>query len=136
MKTPSTNIHSSEKLQASSSNVMGSQDVRLKLGAWSLGFFQMLVLGIWSFAFCTHAFDPQVDSWFTTYSGKYARIYATDADKASGNAISTWSRGSISESTPAYCGVYMVAYSSSWVYFRSTGLASHVMGPWYQSSAH
>src|SRR5262252_1174206 len=25
--------------------------------------------------------DPQVDSWLTTYSGKYARIYATDADK-------------------------------------------------------
>jgi hypothetical protein len=80
--------------------------------------------------------DPVIDSWFTTCSGKYARIYATDADKASGNAVSTWSRGSISQTIPAYCGVYMVANSPSWVYIRSTGLASHIMGPWYLSSAH
>src|SRR5215475_6696444 len=79
--------------------------------------------------------DPRVDSWFTTYSGKYARIYATDADKNSGNAVNTWSRGSISQTIPAYCGIYFVGSSASWVYIRSTGLASHIMGPWYLNTA-
>lgn len=83
----------------------------------------------------SHA-DPLIDSWFTTYSGKYARVYATDADKNSGNAVSTWSRGSISQTIPAYCGVYFVGSSASWVYIRSTGLASHIMGPWYLNAAH
>src|SRR4051812_32842173 len=80
--------------------------------------------------------DPLIDSWFTTYSGKYARIYATDADKNSGNAVSTWSRGTISQTVPAYCGIYFVANSPSWVYIRSTGLASHTMGPWYLNAPH
>ena len=80
--------------------------------------------------------DPRIDSWFTTYSGKYARIYATDADKTSGNAVSTWNRGSINQSIPARCGVYFVGSSTSWVYIRSTGLGSHVMGPWYLNATH
>src|SRR5258708_6243763 len=80
--------------------------------------------------------DPLIDSWFTAFSGKYARIYATDADKSSGNAVSTWSRGSISQAIPAYCGIYYVAYSPSWVYVRSTGLATHIMGPWYLNAGH
>ena len=93
-----------------------------------------LVTALTLSAFTAQA-DPQIDSWFTTYSGKYARLYATDADKTSGNAVSTWSRGSISQSIPAYCGIYFVGYSSSWIYIRSTGLASHIMGPWYLNSA-
>ena len=51
------------------------------------------------------AADAQLDSWFTTYSGKYARLYTTDADKTSGNAVTTWSRGSTTQTLPAYCGV-------------------------------
>lgn len=31
--------------------------------------------------------DPLIDSWLTSYSGKYARVYLTDADKSSGNAV-------------------------------------------------
>ena len=81
------------------------------------------------------AADPRVDSWFTQYSAKYARLYATTADLASGNAVTSWSRGSLSQSLPAYCGVQEVYSSSSWVYIRSTGLGSHVMGPWYLNSA-
>src|SRR5256885_6963376 len=80
--------------------------------------------------------DPLVDSWLTTYSGKYARVYLTDADKTSGNAVSTWSRGSISQTIPAYCGIYFVGYSGSWVYIRSTGLASHTIGAWYFHAGH
>ena len=82
------------------------------------------------------AADPLIDSWFTTYSGKYARIYATDTDKNSGNPVSTWTRGAISQTIPARCGVYFVGSSAGWVYIRSTGLASHIMGPWYLNAAH
>ena len=80
--------------------------------------------------------DPRVDSWFTTYSGKYARLYATDADKTSGNAVATWSRNSLSQSSPAYSGVQAIYSSASWVYLRTSGLGAHVMGPWYLSAAH
>ncbi|MEO5803243.1 MAG: YHYH protein [Verrucomicrobiota bacterium] len=75
--------------------------------------------------------DSRIDSWLTTYSGKYARIYATTADLNSSNAVSTWSRNSLSQSLPAYCGVQEIYSSTSWVYIRSTGLGSQVMGPWY-----
>jgi hypothetical protein len=32
--------------------------------------------------------------------------------------------------------VQEVYSSSNWVYIRSTGLGSHVMGPWYLNAAH
>lgn len=79
--------------------------------------------------------DPLTDSWFTQYSRKYARIYATTTDLNSRNAVTTWSRGTVSQSLPAYCGVQEVYSSDSWVYIRSTGLGSHVMGPWYLNGA-
>ena len=81
------------------------------------------------------AADPRVDSWFTQYSAQYARLYATTVDLGSSSAVSTWSRGSLSQSIPAYCGVQEIYSSSNWVYIRSTGLGSHVMGPWYLNSA-
>ena len=81
------------------------------------------------------AADPHLGSWLTDYSGKYARVYLTDADRLAGNAVSTWSRGTISQALPAYCGVHEVAASSNWVYVRSTGLGSHTMGPWYMNAA-
>ena len=79
--------------------------------------------------------QPIVDSWFTANSGRYARIYTTDANKATGNAVTTWSNGSQSQNVPAYAGVQEIYSSSNWVYLRSTGLGSHVMGPWYLNAA-
>ena len=87
-------------------------------------------------SFTTHAQDPRTNSWFTTYSGKYARIYTTDANKTAGTAVSTWSNGTQNQSLPAYAGVQEVYSSASWVYIRSTGLGSHIMGPWYLNAAH
>jgi hypothetical protein len=81
------------------------------------------------------AADPRVDSWFIKYSAKYARVYATTADLNSGNAVTTWSRNSLNQSLPAYCGVQELYSSSSWTYLRTTGLGIHVMGPWYLNSA-
>ncbi len=81
------------------------------------------------------AADPRTDSWFTALSAKYARVYLTDTDRLTDNAVATWSRGTINQSLPAYCGVYEVASSANWAYVRTTGLGSHTMGPWYMNAA-
>lgn len=39
------------------------------------------------------------------------------------------------QSTPAYSGVHEVSSSASWVYIKTSGLASHLMGPWYLDQA-
>ena len=78
--------------------------------------------------------DPRTNSWLTTYSGKYARIYTTDANKTNGVTATTWSNGQQTQASPAYSGIQEVYYSASWVYIRSTGLGSHTMGPWYNDA--
>src|SRR6266496_925483 len=74
--------------------------------------------------------DPRTDSWFTAYSGMYARIYTNNAMKTSGTALTTWSNGSQTQSSPAYAGVQGVYSSSNWVYLQTSGLGQHTMGPW------
>ncbi|MDR3457601.1 MAG: YHYH protein [Verrucomicrobiae bacterium] len=74
--------------------------------------------------------DPQLTSWFTLDSGKAAQIYRTEAEKASGQTETTWSNGRNTQAQPAGCGVQEILSSSNWVYIRSTGLGSQVMGPW------
>ena len=80
--------------------------------------------------FAVRADDPRTNSWFTTYSGKYARSYTNAAAQTASNAVTTWGNGSQTQSAPAYCGVQSVYSSSNWVYFHTTGLASHTMGAW------
>jgi len=89
-----------------------------------------------AFAVTVHAVDPRTNSWFTTYAGKYARIYTSDVNKTNGNAATTWSTGNTSQVLPVYCGIQEVYSSSNWVYIRSSGLGSHVMGPWYLNAQH
>ena len=91
----------------------------------------LLALG---FTGTLRAADPRTDSWFTTYSAKYARIYTTDANKSSDTSVTTWSNGTQTQSSPAYAGVQEIYSSASWVYIRSTGLGSHIMGPWQNGS--
>lgn len=75
--------------------------------------------------------DPQLNSWYTDNSGKYARIFTTTANETAGASVTTWSRGAGVQTSPTYAGVNEISYSASWVYIRTTGLASHLMGPWY-----
>ena len=82
------------------------------------------------------AADPQLESWQTGSSRRYARLYETDAAKSVGTAVTTWSRGQGVQSTPSYAGVIQVSSSANWVYLRSSGLGYHVMGPWYLNAAH
>lgn len=74
--------------------------------------------------------DPQISSWFTLDSGNFAQIYRDNAAKAAGQTETTWSNGRNVQSQPAYCGVQEIMSSANWIYVRSTGLGSQVMGPW------
>ena len=84
----------------------------------------------------TNLTDPRTNSWLTTYAGKYARIYTTDANKTAGTSATTWNNGTQNQSNAAYCGIQEVYSSSNYVYIRSTGLGAHIMGPWYLNAAH
>ena len=95
---------------------------------------QSVVLNVTFSATATN--DVRTSSWLTTYSGKYARIYTTDANKTAGNSVTTWSNGTQTQSSPTYSGVQEIYSSTNWVYIRSTGLGAHVMGPWYLNAAH
>ena len=97
-----------------------------------LNFFLALMFGACSVL----AADTQLESWQTGNSRRYARLYESDAAKATGTSITTWSRGEGTQSSPSYAGVIQVSYSANWVYLRTTGLGYHVMGPWYANAAH
>jgi hypothetical protein len=81
------------------------------------------------------AADPQLESWQTTNTRRYARIYENDAARLAGTSVTTWSRGTGVQATPTYAGVIQVSSSANWVYLRSSGLGTHVMGPWYGNAA-
>ena len=91
-----------------------SQALVLRTLAWVLGTTSVV-----------HA-DPMLTSWFTANSGKYARIYASNANRTAGISTTTWT----GQTSPTYAGVHEIDYSSNWVYIKNTGLASFIMGPW------
>jgi len=92
--------------------------------------------GIYLIINSAHADDPRTNSWFTTYAGQYARIYINDLSRTNGYSLTTWTNGTTIQTLPAYCGVQEIYSSSNWVYIRSTGLGSFVMGPWYLNAQH
>lgn len=73
----------------------------------------------------------QVESWLTEPSGRYARLFETDADETALNAVTTWERGAGVQAMPTYAGISEVASTATDVYIRTSGLGYHVMGPWY-----
>jgi hypothetical protein len=79
--------------------------------------------------------DPHLTSWHTADSGEYARIYQTTAAESARTSSTTWSRGQGTQSSPTYAGIKQISSSANWVYIRATGLASHLMGPWYLDTA-
>jgi hypothetical protein len=103
---------------------------------WKLNVTATLLGIIFALMAVAHAADPRTNSWFTIYSSQYARIYTSDVNKTNGTSATTWSTGSTLQNTPVYCGVQEIYSSSNWVYIRSSGLGSHVMGPWYLNAAH
>jgi hypothetical protein len=87
--------------------------------------FKIIIAGGLLYAATAQA-DPQLTSWFTANTGKYARIYTSTANRTAGVASTTWS----TQTSPTYAGVHEIDCSANWVYIRNSGLASFVMGPW------
>lgn len=83
--------------------------------------------------------DPQLSSWYTAGSSKYARITETDATLAAGTTETTWTRTSgpntLAQTLPVYAGPQEIDYSTSWVYVKTPDLATYLMGPWYDNAA-
>jgi len=94
----------------------------MKKNLLAAAIFPMLTALVWA--------DPQITSWFTLDSGKFAQIYRTVVEKNSGQTEITWSNGRNVQSQPAHCGVQKIVSSSNWIYVFSTGLGSQIMGPW------
>jgi YHYH protein len=72
-----------------------------------------------------------IDTWFTADSGKYARIYSSKEAALTNGTVSTWT----GQTLPAYSDIQQVESSANWVYVRTTGLPSHLIGPWYFDAA-
>lgn len=45
-----------------------------------------------------HVAEPLVTPWDIGISGRYARLYGTDADEAAGNAVTAWNPSSCKQS--------------------------------------
>ena len=79
--------------------------------------------------------EPQLTSWYTEKTGKYARIFTSKGTEASNTGAITWSRGQGIQNSPTYAGIHEIYDSNDWVYIKTTGLGFHVMGPWYLNEA-
>ena len=76
---------------------------------------------------------PLESSWLTDLSGQYARIYPTTADESANAATTSWlhPNGGAGQPQPTYAGVNEISRTTTDLYIRTSGLAFHVMGPWY-----
>jgi YHYH protein len=88
----------------------------------ALSLLSFVLLGLESALYA----DPQLSSWFTEASTKYARIYTSASNRTAGISTTTWSN----QTLPTYAGVHEINYSPTWVYIKNSGLAPYVMGPW------
>jgi hypothetical protein len=72
---------------------------------------------------------PAIYSWFLRNSAQEAQVISQS--NVSAGAQTTWS----GTSSPVYADIQQVRYSSDFVYVNVPGLASHVMGPWFNDAA-
>ncbi|MEP4077663.1 YHYH protein [Haloferula sp.] len=91
--------------------------------------------------------EPILSSWYTEGSGRYARIWETQAqeitERGGGGTTSqtTWDSANYADVNlgdqplPVYAGVQGISYSDDFVYIKATGLATNVMGPWFIDTA-
>lgn len=98
--------------------------------------FRPAVFPLLALTLAAQSSDPCLTTWLTDASGSYARVYQTNADKSAGATATTWPRSGLLNrgggvSTATYTDIQRVAYSASYVYIQTTGLASYTMGPWY-----
>lgn len=74
---------------------------------------------------------PLESSWFTEYSGQYARIYTDLNAEATNESVTTWDHPTGNDQlTPTYAGVHEISKNNNNLFIRTSGLGFHVMGPW------
>ena len=71
---------------------------------------------------------PGIFSWFTGNSSQYAKVISQS--NVSAGAQTTWS----GTTAPVYADIQQLRYSPTYVYVNTSGLASHVMGPWFNDA--
>ena len=69
--------------------------------------------------------DPSLTSWLTKNYEEFAHI--VDAEKPDETSVVSWP----GQNKLAHPDISEVLYSDKWVYVNGSGLASHLMGPWY-----
>jgi hypothetical protein len=70
-------------------------------------------------------------SWFLTNTAQLAQILYVNGSDAVVGPVTTWT----GNSTPIDADIQTIKFSSDFVYLSISGLASHMMGPWYMTSA-
>ena len=76
--------------------------------------------------------EPIQSSWLTHLSGQYARVYPTTTEETANLPSTTWDHPTGTDQlAPTYAGVSEVSTTATDLYIRTSGLAFHVMGPWY-----
>jgi hypothetical protein len=89
--------------------------------------------------------DPSLTSWLTKNNEEFAHVVdaervdaervdaervdaeRVDAEKPEETSVVTWP----GQNRPAHPDISEVLYSDKWIYVGGSGLASHLMGPWY-----
>ncbi|MEP4077659.1 sulfatase-like hydrolase/transferase [Haloferula sp.] len=77
--------------------------------------------------------EPITTSWFTELSGQYARVYPSTTEETATIPVTSWTHpnGGTGQPAPTYAGVSEVSITATDLYIRTSGLAFHIMGPWY-----
>jgi len=73
-------------------------------------------------------------NWLLKYTSQYAQILYYSSGAVVG-PVTTWTNGTNTVSTPTFADIQTIQYSSTYVYLSMSGLASHMMGPWYNNTA-
>ena len=73
---------------------------------------------------------PAIISWLLKYTSQYATILYDSASNVVTGPVTTWT----GNTTAVDADVQSISYSSDFVYLNMSGLASHMMGPWYNNT--
>ena len=91
----------------------------------------LLILPILLLSILHSLANPIESSWFTEYSGQYARIYLDRENEAANTAVTTWDHPTGNDQlSPTYSGVHEISVTNNNLFIRTSGLGFHVMGPW------
>ena len=97
--------------------------------------FILALLGICFGAVRHQAADPRTNSWFTTYSGQYARIYTSDVNKTNGMTSRLGPTVRCSRCRLIAACRKFIRRRTGFT-FAAPDWAVYVMGPWYLNAAH